>query len=360
MIIKFFKNFDPWILFCLLAISGFSLTILWSIRPDLFDQQLIFLLLGLFAFFVFSSVDSRFYVHLKWPIYIFSCFLLLLTFVFSEPTRGSIRWLEIGELRIQPSEILKPFLILSLASFVNSLSSRGIKKIILALSFIALPAFLIFKQPDLGNTIIFLLIFTAILFLGGIQLKFFLSAIFLGIISVPFLWRFLQDYQKERIFSFLNPQVDPLGTGYHTLQSVVAVGSGQIFGRGLGRGTQSHLRFLPEQHTDFIFASLAEELGFLGCTLLIILYVFLLFRILKITQRAEDMFSVLTLIGIFTMILAQIIINVGMNIGLLPITGITLPLISYGGSSIISIMISLGIVESISRQKRQAKTLEIK
>lgn len=268
--------------------------------------------------------------------------------------------MEIGTFRLQLSEILKPFLILTFAGFLRLSPSIGLNRLASILILASIPLFLIFKQPDLGNTIIFLLILTSLLFIGGLRWFLMLGLLIVSSGAIPLLGRFLKDYQRERITSFLNPQSDPLGTGYHLIQAMVTVGSGQIFGRGLGLGTQSHLQFLPEQHTDFIFASLSEELGFLGAVLLIVLYGLLLWKILNIAKNSKDPFGILISAGIFAMLLAQIGINIGMNVGLLPITGVTLPLISYGGSSIISTMISLGVIESIAKGKKREETLEIK
>lgn len=360
MLEKFFKNFDFWTVSFTLAISTFGLTIIWSIRPDLVRQQLLFFLFGFFLFFLFSQIDYRIFSHFRWPFYFFICLALLLTLWFAPQTRGASRWLEIGGWRLQPSEVLKPFLILTLASFLSFSSSIGFKRFIFMLTLFALPAFLIFKQPDLGNTIVFFLIFISLLFVGGLRKLLMFGGLVIISGIIPFSWHFLKDYQKERIISFLSPQSDPLGTGYHLIQAMVTVGSGQLFGRGLGRGTQSHLSFLPEQHTDFIFASLSEELGFLGAIFLIILYLALLWRILKLAQKSREPFGILILTGIFMMLLSQIFINIGMNIGMLPITGITLPLMSYGGSSIISTMVSLGILESIGRIKKREEALEIR
>ena len=357
---RFFKNFDFLILSCVLAISAFSLLILWSIKPDFFGQQLTFFLVGFFLFFLFSQIDYRLFAHLRWPIYFSICLILSATLLFAPQTRGAARWIEIGPWHFQSSEILKPFLILAVAGLVGSFSSIGFKRLFFVSALLAFPALLIFKQPDLGNSIIFLIIFVSILFIGGLRIILMVGGLFLTLGVIPIFWQFLRDYQKARVISFLNPQADPLGTGYHLIQAMVTVGSGQIFGRGLGRGTQSHLRFLPEQHTDFIFASLAEELGFLGATLLLILFTLLLWRILVIAKKTKEPFGILILTGVFTMILAQVFINIGMSLGLLPITGITLPLMSYGGSSIISAMISLGIVESIAREKKRGETLEIR
>lgn len=360
MFSKFFENFDFWILSCVLAIAAFSVTILWSIRPDLVLQQIIFFIFGLFLFFLFSEIDYRLFFHFRWPIYLLICLALLITLLLAPQTRGAVRWFQIGGWYLQPSEILKPLLILAFAGFLSLSSSISVKRLIFILVLAVPTLLLIFKQPDLGNTVVFWLIFISLLIMGGMRWFLFAGGLIVTLGVIPLFWNFLKDYQKERIVSFLSPQSDPLGSGYNLIQTMVTVGSGQIFGRGLGMGTQSHLRFLPEQHTDFIFAALSEELGFLGAMLLIVFYGFLLWRILNVARCTKDPFGTLIAVGVFAMILTQVFVNIGMNTGILPITGITLPLMSYGGSSVVSMMISLGIVESIVRSRRREGTLEIR
>lgn len=360
MFFKFFENFDFWIFFCVLAVASFSVMVLWSIRPDLVDQQIFFFLFGFFLFFLFSRIDYRLFVHFRWPIYFLICLALLGALLLAPQTRGAVRWFEIGEWRLQPSELSKPFLILAFSGFLSLSPSLDWKRLVFVSTLVAPPLILIFKQPDLGNTIVFLFIFLSLLIIGGLRWFFLAGGLFLTLGILPIFWNFLKDYQKERIISFLNPVSDPLGSGYNLIQAMVTVGSGQIFGRGLGMGTQSHLRFLPEQHTDFIFATLSEELGFFGALFLVVFYGFLLWRILTIARDSQDSLGILIIVGIFAMLSIQVFINIGMNMGLLPITGITLPLMSYGGSSIISTMISLGIAESIVRKKRRERSLEIR
>ena len=225
-----------------------------------------------------------------------------------------------------------------------------LKPILLLFPFI----FLIFKQPDLGNVLVYLSILASLIILSGISWVYILLS-FLGITGLlPFFWFILKDYQKQRLLSFLNPQQDPIGAGYNSLQAVIAIGSGKIMGMGLGRGTQSRLMFLPEYHTDFVFASLGEVLGFLGGALVILLYLFLLYKILIIAINTENIFGKFIILGVFAQLFSQVFINLGMNLGLLPITGITLPLISYGGSSIISTFIDLGLVISVASYHKKS------
>jgi len=357
--LKRFFNFD-WVIVGLVFILLFlGLFVLKSIFPSLFIQQLIWAILGIFVFFIFSNIDYEHYEKLSWVFYFVSIFFLLITFLFGVITRGSVRWLEIGGVGIQSSELVKPFLILFLAGFLSD-QRIGLKRIIYSGLLTALIALMIFLQPDLGSSLVVLFIWLGMILAKSIKGKWIASGLVLLGLFFPLFWRFLKDYQKERIFTFLNPSSDPLGSGFNLIQSKIAVGSGQFFGRGLGRGTQSHLQFLPERHTDFIFASLAEELGFVGSLILILLFFFLLLKILLLAVNSKDRFASLVCIGVFSLLFIQIFVNIGMNLGLLPITGLTLPLISYGGSSILSTMIALGVISSIAKDKDRKKTVEIR
>lgn len=355
-----FKNFDWLLLGLILLILILGLPILFSVAPEMIPRQLIWLAISLFAFFVFSSIDYRIFENMSFVFYFLSLFLLIITFIFGQVTRGSIRWLSLGGINLQASEIIKPFLIVSLASWTTKLDLKEMKNLLFLFFLIALISLLIFLQPDLGSTIVINFVFLSVLLMAGLNLKFFFLVALLIIASFPLVWRFLKDYQKTRIFVFFNPFADPLGRGYHLLQSIIAIGSGKFLGRGLGRGTQSHLRFLPEYHTDFIFASLAEELGFVGSFLLLLLFWFLLWRILNLAQKTQDKFASLICLGVFSLLFFQVFVNIGMNMGLLPITGISLPLVSYGGSSLLATMISLGLVLSVAKFSKSDNYLEIR
>jgi len=269
-------------------------------------------------------------------------------------TRGAVRWLEIGAQQFQPSEFSKVALILFLASLLRKRCGSVSRKIfLLSLASTMLPVVLVYFQPDLGTAIILLTIWLGLIIAAGLKPVnlFLMLAGGLGFL-VP-LWSLLKDYQRQRILNFLNPALDPLGGGYNVLQSTIAVGSGQIWGRGFGRGTQSHLQFLPEYHTDFIFASLSEEWGFVGSTLLLLFFAVLLLRILVIAREARDDFGSLLVVGVFSFLLPQVFINTGMNLGLMPITGIPLPLVSYGGSSLWVTMMALGLVQSVAMRRKR-------
>ena len=357
---KNFAGFDFQILLAIFIVAILGLSMIWSLVPNLFVHQLIFVLIGLFFFFLFSRLDFRVFEHLSWIIYVTCLVFLVSTFLFGQVTRGSIRWIQIGNFTVQPSEIVKPFLVCFFASLLSKEEKLSFSRFVGVLILLSLPLFFIFKQPDLGSTLVVLFSFLGILLASNVSLSYVFTGLGFILVSSPVFWFFLKGYQKARVLSFLNPYLDPLGSGYHLIQSVITVGSGEIFGRGLGRGTQSHLAFLPEHHTDFIFASLSEELGFLGAILLIFCYFVILSRILKIAQTSPSTFGSLACFGIFSLFLFQIFVNIGMNMGILPITGVTLPLVSYGGSSVLATMISLGIVESIARAKKPEETIEIK
>lgn len=350
---KLSPTFDWSILLCVLVLAGFGAAIIGSVAPQFLASQLFFYLLGLALFFIFSRIDYRLYAHLARPIYLLSLFLLGVTLIIGLESRGAARWVPLGPFRLQFSEILKPFLIASFAASLSQSDGNSLRRVLLRCLWLAPPVIFVLKQPDLGSAIVYLLAFAVMLFASGLNLGYLLTGTVGALLSIPLGWHFLADYQKNRILTFLKPQSDPLGASYNAIQAIVSVGSGLILGRGLGRGTQSQLYFLPERHTDFVFASLAEELGFVGSAVVLLVFFFLVSRILTIASQSTSQFGKLTAIGIATFLVSQIFINVGMNIGLVPVTGITLPLVSYGGSSVLSVMVSLGIIENIAASNRE-------
>ncbi len=352
-------RFDWLLLASILVIVCLSLLIIFSIDPGLFKSQLVFFLVGFLFYFFFLKLDINILKSLAVPLFVLSLLLLASTFIFGGVTRGSVRWIKIGFINLQSSEIVKPLLIAVFASLASSLDINKLKSLIYLVLSLLPPLFLIFKQPDLGSSMVVFFIWLAILIAVGIKKVYTLTGLLLFGITGPLLWQFLKPYQKQRIFTFLNPDFDPLGSGYHLLQSIITVGSGQFMGKGLGLGTQSQLNFLPERHTDFIFASFAEELGFLGASLLMVFYFLLLWRILVIAQESQDRFAGLICVGVFAMIFFQLTINIGMNLGLLPITGVTLPLFSAGGSSLVATLTGLGMVTNISLGLDNKKMIEI-
>lgn len=352
-------NFETWIVLPTVLLLVISLTILSSLVPNEIITHFLFVIAGIVLFLLTSRIDYRIFIPFSKLIYAIIISLLLLTFLLGETTRGSIRWLQIGTLTIQTSEIIKPLMIVSLALFAINLNFHKPFQILKYAVISSLPVFLVFQQPDLGSALVLGFIAFSIAFARGLPLKTVGLMLIMLVLTFPLFFNILKPYQQDRLRIFSNPLLDPLGSGYSVIQSVIAVGSGKVFGRGLGHGTQSQLRFLPERHTDFIFASLAEELGFIGSILILLGYFALLNSLLNVANNSSDKAGALIVLGFFSMILFQVVVNIGMNVGLLPVTGITLPLISSGGSSLLSVMISLGIAHSVALQKKPIKTIEI-
>lgn len=329
-----------------------GILVIYSSSKELAFQQGIVAIVGILIFLFISQFDYRSIKNLIIPFYIIIIILLVVVQLLGIETRGVLRWIPLGPINIQPSEFAKPALILLLAQFWtnNYPTWRNILKSLLWTIPIVL---LIFKQPDLGSTLTILAIWCLVLFGSGASVKKIFVIALLLFFVFPINWFSLQDYQKQRITGFLDPSSDPLGKGYNLIQSQIAVGSGQLMGRGLGRGTQSRLQFLPEFRTDFIFAAIAEELGFIGSFMIISIYFFLLVYSLKVAGGAFDRFGFLIIFGVIAMLLFQTFVNIGMNIGLVPITGITLPLISYGGSSLLATFFCLGLVASVAKLRKR-------
>lgn len=357
---KRFSDLDWALTFSSLILLVFGLVAVSSLAKDLFSQQFFHVLIGLLFFFLFSKIDYHLYSRFKWWIFTGIIVSLVSTFIFGAVTRGSIRWIKVLGLTLQPSELIKPLIVVFFASLFQEFKELSLVNLLKAASLIFAPALLVFLQPDLGSSVVVLLGWAGIVLAAGLSIKIIVASLIVLITGLPLGWRLLHQYQKQRIISFLNPLGDPLGTGYNLIQATVAVGAGQFFGRGLGKGTQAQLMFLPEKHSDFIFASIAEEFGFIGSVVLIFLIGFLLWRVLEIARSSRDELGFLISIGIFSLLGGQALINMGMNLGLLPITGITLPLISYGGSSLVATLTSLGIVNNIAQQRKKQQAIEIK
>jgi rod shape determining protein RodA len=341
-------------------LAVFGLVILGSISTELLRQQLIFLGLGLTGFVILSRVDYRFFTAFPWLLYFLSNLLLVLTFLIGTTTRGSTRWIDVGAFRFQPSELVKLLMIIFLATLLDK-KIKSLREFFKIAGIVLVPSLLIFSQPDLGSSIILIGVSVLLMIIGDVNWKFLVSSFIAFALSIPLLWNLIKDYQRERLLTFFGSGGDPLGTGYNAIQAMIAVGSGMFFGRGLGRGTQSQLRFLPERHSDFIFASIGEEFGFLGTSLVVAVYAWLLYSIITVAQHTDDTVGKLICVGVFGLLLVQMFVNIGMNIGLLPITGITLPLISAGGSSLITTLLGLGMVLNIaSRSKKTTAVFEIR
>lgn len=322
----------------------FGLTTIWSTVPTLFVSQLVFLLSGILIFLFISFFDKKFIEAISTPLYVTSLLLLLLTYILGSVSRGSIRWIDLGPFRFQPSEFAKPILIVALSHFLTAPKKNPFRFFIKSLVLLVIPTVLVLFQPDLGSSIIIFLTGFSLIFVSGLPVRYPLGLLLLMVALSPLSLKVLHGYQLQRLESFINPYSDPKHAGYNVIQSTIAVGSGQLLGKGVRQGTQSHLKFLPERHTDFAFASFAEEFGFVGVLLVFGCYFFFLRWFLRALESNTEPFTTLVLTGAFTLFLSQTVINAGMNLGIMPVTGIPLPFISYGGSSLISSFIVLGVV----------------
>lgn len=353
------RRIDIQLLLPVVTLVIISLTTLFSINPVFFRNQLFFAVLSGVVFFFLATVDISQLAQYRKQIYIGSVTLLIILLFIGVASRGAVRWLGLFGFGVQFSELLKPFLLLAFASYLAKQKSIAFSTFLKILAFLTPVAFLIYRQPDLGSAMIYVLTVLLALIFYGFPLWWFGIGILGTIGMLPVIWRFLHDYQRARVLSFFHVTNDPLGTSYNAIQAIIAVGSGMFIGKGLGQGSQSVLKFLPEKQTDFIFATLSEDLGFVGALFVILAFLFLLYRLFVIFTTTKDTFYKLVVAASFSLILIQFFINVGMNIGMLPIVGVPLPFVSYGGSSLLSNAIILGIVSQIATQTHHKHTLEI-
>jgi rod shape determining protein RodA len=318
-------------------------------------RQALFAGVGLVGMFALALYDYRNIKKLTPWIYLGLVGALIFVYFFGPVVRGSARWIDLGFFRLQPAEFAKLAMVVIMAKYLDVQGERlrNFRYIVLSWVYLAVPMFLILIEPDLGSSLVVFGIWFGMLFFSKMNKRHVLVLVALFALAAALAWSFgLHDYQKQRVYTFLDPSSDPQGQGYNVLQSIIAVGSGEIFGRGVGRGLQSQLDFLPERQTDFIFASTAEELGFVGSLVILGLYLVLFTRLIKTCQVARDDFGMYVSLGVFIMMLSQVVVNIGMNIGLMPVTGIPLPLMSLGGSSLITTLLSLGLVQSVVARQR--------
>lgn len=327
----------------LILIQVLSLVTIWSTFPELFLTQLSFVLVGAIIILLLSKADIPLFFSLSTSFYIASLLLLVLTLFVGRNIRGSVRWIDLGFFNLQTSEIVKPLLAIFYSAYLSKLKKISWKELCLFLFLAMLPVLLIAAQPDLGSALTLTFLPLALLAFSGQIKKLVLVGIVFLMIAVPLESKLLKPYQRQRLETFINPYKDPRGSGYNVIQATIAVGSGKILGKGVKLGTQSHLNFLPERHTDFIFASFVEEFGLLGALVLFSSYA-VVFRycLINIMRFKEHSFTLLSL-SVFLLFLFQFVVNVGMNLGIMPVTGITLPLFSYGGSSLLSFAILIGL-----------------
>lgn len=294
------------------------------------------------------------------PIYILSLALLIVVFIIGFESHGAVRWVDIFGISFQFSELCKPLLSLSMVAFLSLHEDRTIRSF-LTVGLLLFPIMLlILLQPDLGNALIYGGVGVFVLLLYGYPYRWFIIAATPIVLSIPVLWERLHDYQRKRLLTFLNPSSDPTGASYNVIQAIIAVGSGGFLGRGLSSGTQSGLRFLPERQTDFIFASLSEALGFVGSFIVIVAFIFLIVRLYIIFKQTDELFGKLFVACAFSFLMIHFFVNIGMNVGIVPVVGVTLPFLSFGGSSMLTNFIFLGIVMSIERKNKRESVLEIR
>ena len=330
-----------------------------ALIKGLWKKQLLFFLIGLLLLLIVLSINYRHFVNFSPLFYTIVLTLLLVVYFSGDTVYGSKRWLSFGSLRIQPSEIAKISIILIYAFFLGTFERTHFlswKMILYPTLFLIPLVILVYKQPDLGTSIVILLIATIILLSIGVSRRLFLTFLLSGIASIPLSWHFLlKPYQKQRILTLLFPESGNLGTQWQSKQSMIAIGSGQFWGKGTLEGTQSSLQFLPEKHSDFIFSVICEEHGFLGAIIVLLLLAILVQRCFSISRKASDEHGKILALGIAILFSLQIVFNIGMTIGIFPIVGITLPLISYGGSSLITSIIAIGLVMNVDLRRRTFK-----
>ena len=311
-------------------------------------RHLMYAAAGVVLLFLVAAFDYRLLSPFQWPAYLAALALLLAVDAAGQQRGGAQRWLNLGVIELQPAELAKGFLLVSLSQFLAA-RSRHIDSLWTYIAYLLLlvpPVGLIYMQPDLGTAVSVLFLSLGLLFVAGLPWRYILSTAGMGVVALPMIWFSLQDYMRERVLTFLNPQADPQAT-YNVRQALIAVGSGGLVGKGYKLGTQSQLHFLRVRHTDFIFPVIAEELGFLGATLVILLFLILLFRLIRIGLHARDMFGRLIAIGVALIIFFQAFVNIGMSVGLLPVTGIPLPFVSYGGTNLVTFLALIGLAQSV-------------
>lgn len=349
------KNFDWIIIIIALLLFALGIAIIYSTTFGMVGggrevwQQASFGLIGIAAFSLVAFSDYRTMFSWSGVLYVLIILSLIGVLFFGKTSMGAQRWITILGFQFQPSEFVKLFLVIVMAKFFSVFAEEmhNIKTILRAAIYFAIPTVLVLMQPDLGTALVFVVIGVSMLAVSRIRLKHIIILSAVALMLLPTSYLFMHDYQKKRLISVLNPSSDPKGAGYNVTQAQIAIGSGQLLGRGLGHGPQSQLNFIPEKHTDFIFAALAEEMGFLGVFVVLSLYAALILRGILIAAKSRDYFGMYLSVGIIAMLAFHAFLNIGMNLGIAPVAGIPLPLISLGGSSVVVIFISLGILESI-------------
>ena len=336
-------------------INLYSATANWAYgAPPLYIKQLVWLGGGLVVALLVCLFDYRHLQYLAVHSYLVGVGLLIAVALLGHTTMGATRWIHLGFINVQPSEVIKVAIILLFARLLSKTASPqgfDMKDLWRPALWLLLPTVLILKQPDLGTTVMVVLIALTMLMFAGLRRPTIIWLSILALVTLVLGWFGLHDYQRARVRTFLNPEADPLGSGYHIIQSKIAVGSGGLFGKGFLEGTQAQLSFLPERHTDFAFSVFAEEWGFVGCLLLLLLYLFLVAWGLYIARRASDQFGLFLALGVTAMFFWHIVVNLAMVIGLLPVVGVPLPFFSYGGTSMVTMMLGVGLLMNVSMRR---------
>jgi len=363
---KLWRNFDFLLLAATLALVGLGVAMIYSAtyptgavgglldRP--FIRQLIFAALGLCLTFLVAGIDYHFLGDIQRPIYAVAILSLAAVFIIGRVFHGAQRWIDFRLFPFQPSELAKVLLVIVLAKHMGNWQrgSNQLVDILTSLALVCFPMLLIYLQPDLGTALVLAAVWLAMILMAGVRPLYILLLGLVILPTAPFVWRFvLKDYMRERFIIFIDPQLDPLGAGYNALQARISIGSGGLMGQGFMNGTQSQFHFLRVRHTDFIFSVLGEELGFVGALLMLVLMLIVLLRMVRVASIAGDNFGQLIATGVATMILCQSFANIGVNTGLLPTTGVPLPFVSYGGSSLVTLLIGQGLVQSVALRHRK-------
>ncbi|OQA52639.1 MAG: Rod shape-determining protein RodA [candidate division WS2 bacterium ADurb.Bin280] len=327
----------------------------FGVKSDILQNQLIFIGAGVILYFLSASFDYRRLAPISPYLFVAGIVFLIAVELFGQSVFGSKRWIDIGFFRFQPSEMMKLFTVLFSAFYFQNIKNSNFKTLIKFFLYMLVPTALIVQQPDLGTSLVMIIIMMTAIFSSPLPRKILIIVAALSLLLLPIGWLSLKDYQKQRLVSFVNPEQDPLGSGYNVRQSKITVGSGGFYGKGFGEATQSQLQFLPVSHIDFIFAGFAEATGFIGSSFMVFLFAFLIYRIFSIAISSKDRFGYIVCNCIGVIFAFQSFVNIGMNIGLMPVTGIPLPFVSYGGTSLIISSILLGLCQSVFLRRRSLR-----
>ncbi|NLE75601.1 MAG: rod shape-determining protein RodA [Chloroflexi bacterium] len=354
MIGRAFRGFDVPLLLAVALLSGIGVLMISSATsnsPGLEGyalRQIIYTVVGLVLMLVMTAIDYRVIASLRWPILILTLIMLAVIFALGYASHGSQRWFDLGFFNLQPSEITKVAFVIVLASFLGSRGEQmgRLSTLTISLVLLALPTALIYLQPDLGTALVLVWVWAVMIFTAGVSTLYLGLMGLGGLAALPFVWTRLQGYMQRRLLTFLNPQSDPSGY-YNIQQALVAIGSGSLFGKGFRLGSQSQLHYLRIRHTDFLFSVIGEELGLVGCLLIIGLLGFILWRLLRAAELARDPLGRFIAVGLAAILFFQSVVNIGVNLGVMPVTGIPLPFVSFGGSAHITFWMAIGLVQSV-------------